>query len=60
MDYSEACEELARLIQTGHYKYIEEAGQAIQLLGMMFDEGDDPAMCLAMAKNVGSMTKVGD
>lgn len=52
MKYSEACIELAKLIQAGHYKYEEEAGLAIQVMHDSINDGDDPAMSLALAKNL--------
>ena len=54
MEYSQACTELAKLIQAGHYEYPEEAGLAMMVLNKSIDEGDDPAMALALAKNIAS------
>lgn len=52
MDYGEACIELARLIESGHYDYPESAGLAIQVLNDSVARGDTPKMALAFAKNL--------
>lgn len=52
MDYGEACIELAKLIESGHYDYPESAGLAIQVLHDALADGDTPKMALALAKNL--------
>ena len=51
MDYSNACIELVRLIQDGHFKYVEEAGLALQIFCDAYGNDEDPKMCLEMAKH---------
>jgi len=55
MDFSEASTELAKLILAGHYEHEEEAGLAIMLFTESIENGDDPAMALALAKNLEEM-----
>ena len=57
MEYDEACIALAKLIMSGHFEYEEDAGRAIQVLSSSYDEGADPAMCLALAKTVDSRSE---
>ena len=57
MDYGQACIELAKLIQCGHFEYIEDAGLAIQVLNELIDDDEDPKMALALAKNLDSLSK---
>lgn len=52
MTHSEACTELAKLIENGHYDYSESAGLAIYILHTSFEKGDEPKMSLALAKTL--------
>lgn len=52
MERSGACEELVRLILGGAFQYEEEAALALQIFIGALEEGDDPAMALALAKNL--------
>lgn len=54
MDYAQASIELARLIRSSHFSYLEEAGLAIQVFADSLEDGDTPAMALALAKNINS------
>lgn len=59
MDYGEACIELAKLIESGHYDYPESAGLAIQVMHDSLDRGDTPKMALAFAKNLDVKSEAG-
>lgn len=59
MDYGEACIELAKLIEAGHYDYPESAGLAMQVLQDSVGRGDTPRMALAFAKNLDVKSEAG-
>ena len=59
MDYSEACVELAKLIERGHYDYPESAGLAIQVFNDSLDNGETPKMALVFAKNLNINNETG-
>ena len=52
MRFSDACTELAKLIQSGYYDYPESAGLAIAVFIQSLDADDDPKMALALAKHL--------
>ena len=52
MERSDACEGMVKLLLGGHYAYEEEAALALQIFMDSMEDGDDPAMALAMAKNL--------